>query len=372
MSSSLSLAALLPGIRWPKVQILANGVPVTGVASAQVSANNAFQASTFTAIVSLSADPLQGAAWWEGQSSIRIEIQAALGASLLDPIGEAWTRMVLGDVDTLEMDLIANTAQLSGRDLTHLFIDARTQRSFVNLTASQIATQLATEQGLSAQVTATTMPVGQYYQLEHDTLVLGGLHRIITEWDLLTWLAQHEGFDCYVEGTTLTFGPPTSDQSTPFVVGFGPASSLNVLSVHLERALTLAADVQVTVKSWNGRSKAAFVRTVRATSASGTINVGKNQQSYVFVVPGLTPAEALSYAQAKLAEITRHERVVTITMPGETTITPRSRIAIAGSGTGFDQLYYPDKILRTIDARRGFLQTVTAKNRSTGSQVTVL
>ncbi len=372
MSASLSLAALLPGMRWPRLRLLANGIAVGGAMAAEVNASNSFQASSFTALVSLSADPVQGAAWWESQTAIRLEIQAALGASLLDPIGEGWTRLLLGDVDTLQIDPIANTVQLAGRDLTHLFIDARTQRSFVNLTASQIATQLADEQGLTAQVTATTTPVGQYYQLEHDTLVLGGLHRITTEWDLLVWLARHEGFDCYVDGQTLVFAPPTSEQAVPFVVSFGPGAALNVIDVRMERALTLAADVQVTVKSWDSRSKAAFVRTVRATSASGSTNVGKNQQSYVFVVPGLTPAEALAYAQQRLAEITRHERIVTITMPGETTLTPRSRIALAGSGTGFDQLYYPDHILRRIDAKRGFVQTVTAKNHSTTSQVTVL
>ena len=49
-----------------------------------------------------------------------------------------------------------------------------------------------------------------------------------------------------------------------------------------------------------------------------------------------------------LAELTRHERVVIATMPGDLRITPRSMIVLAGTSTAFDQSYFVDEIERTI------------------------
>ena len=45
----------------------------------------------------------------------------------------------------------------------------------------------------------------------------------------------------------------------------GPA---NVTSLRLERALTLARDIVVTVKSWNSRQQAAFTQTARSAPAA--------------------------------------------------------------------------------------------------------
>ena len=64
--------------------------------------------------------------------------------------------------------------------------------------------------------------------------------------------------------------------------------------------------------------------------------------------PNLTPEDALKLAQRKLAELTRHERIIRITMPGELALTPRSMITLEGTGTEFDQAYYIDVIERRL------------------------
>ena len=103
--------------------------------------------------------------------------------------------------------MLNRTVEIDGRDLTARLLDARTQETFSNQTASQIAETLAARHGLTPNVTATQTLAGRYYAADHDRLTLGQFSRATTEWDLLTFLAAREGFEAYVSGQTLTFAP---------------------------------------------------------------------------------------------------------------------------------------------------------------------
>ena len=93
-------------------------------------------------------------------------------------------------------------------------------------------------------------------------------------------------------------------------------------------------------------------------------------QNYVYVRPNLTPDEALKLAQRKLAELTRHERVIELSMAGELDMTPRSMIMLYGTGSDFDQTYYVDLIERRLHTSGGFTQHIRAKNTSPRTETT--
>lgn len=90
----------------------------------------------------------------------------------------------------------------------------------------------------------------------------------------------------------------------------------------------------------------------------------------MYVVPNLTPDEALKLAQRRLAELTRHERVITAEMPGELSLMPRMQVLLDGSATGFDQVYWIDEVDRHLHVAGGFTQVVRARNATVGSQAT--
>lgn len=173
-------------------------------------------------------------------------------------------------------------------------------------------------------------------------------------------LAQHEGFDVWVSGTTLYFHPPQPSDAPqavlrPVATGSGP---VNIISLRLERALTLAGAIQVTVKSWHSRLGNACVQTASSAGKSG------NALSYVYVVPNLTPDQALKLAQQRLAELTQHERVVSAEMPGDVSLAPRMMLRLEGTGTDFDQSYWIDEIERHLSVQHGFTQRLRARNSS--------
>lgn len=354
--------ALIPW-RAPRLRILANGLALSGVINAEVFANNHYAADRFSAAIALGADPWASAASWAAEPDILLDIQFSLDA------GASFKSLVIGAVDSISIDPITAELRLDGRDLTAPLIETRTQETFANRTASEVATILANRHNLTPVVTDTTTLVGRYYQREHDRITLGLFSRATTEWDLLVYLAQQEAFDVFVMGTELHFQPANP---TPDIIQLIRAEDL--IHLQLERSLTLARDIEVVVKSWNSRNQAAFTQTTRATRRPGGGQQGRSRsgrsQRYVFVRPNLTQEDALKLAQQKLAELTRHERVLQATMPGELTLSPRSLLTLVGTGTAFDQTYFLDTIHRAINFESGFTQHIRAKNSSPRSQST--
>ncbi len=341
------------GLRWPRLRVLAEGRLLAGVTDVDVVSNNYFSADRFSVTAALGADPA-GLRALAGRAEILIDVQASLGD------GTGFESLVKGEVDGLDLDPLQGVLRLEGRDLSARLIEARTHETFANRTASEIAIELAGRHGLTADVQPTTTPVGRYWQLQHDRIMFDQFGRATTEWDLLVTLAQLEGFDVWASGDVLHFRP----QATR-----APAYRLrpaDVTGLRLERALTLARDIEVTVKSWNSRQQNAFVQTARKRA----VPQGRGQaQRYVVMIPNLTPAEALRIAQERLAELSRHERVVVAEMPGELDIRPRGLVSLTGTGTDFDQQYRVDRVERRISVAHGFSQTVRMRNASEAGQV---
>lgn len=341
-------------LRAPRLLVLANGQPLPAF-EAEVLSNNHYAADRFRVRAAASQLP----PGLMSEVEIMLEIQASLDA------GGNFTRLILGAVDTLDLDPVSGTLDLSGRDLAAGLIETRTQETFANQTASEIATTLAGRHNLEPDVQATTTPVGRYWQLEHDRIVLDQFARTTTEWDLLVTLAQFEGFDVWVSGVTLHFRPPQPTDAAPVVLrAAGPA---NVISLQLQRSLTLARDIEVTVKSWNSRQANAFVQRARRGGGAAAGKSGGPPQKFVYVVPNLTPDDALKLAQRRLAELTAHERVVIAEMPGELQLAPRGTLRVEATGTDFDQDYSIDRIERHISVAHGFHQTVHARNITSAS-----
>ena len=340
-----------PPWRAPCVNLLANGEVLQGVIEIAVRSNNHYGADTFRASIALSAATDRGAELWSRQLDIQIDIQLSLDG------GNSFVSLIRGAVDVVEINPITNILHIDGRDLSAGLIEARSQEAFANRTASEVAELLAERHGLTPQVTATSTPIGRYYQSEHDTITLDQFSRATTEWDLLVFLARQEGFDVFVRGAKLFFQPTTDDSDA--TVRLLPT---DLIELRLMRSLTLARDIEVTVKSWNSYQNSSFIQGARASCRYGSVS--PSVQRYVFVRPNLTPSDALKLAQRKVSELARHERVIELTMPGELVLTPRSMISLQGTNTDFDQTYYIDVIDRRLSFDSGFIQRILARNSS--------
>jgi phage protein D len=331
--------------------MIANGSIVPGVMDVEVISNGHLAADRFSAQIALDASGGYSDAFWASAPDIRLDVQFSVDSAIF--IG-----LITGTVDTMTMDPVRRTVHVSGRDLSSSLIESRIQESFANRTSSEIAAVLAERHGLAANVTSTQTLVGRYYQNEHDRITLDQFSRVTTEWDLLAFLARQEGFGLSVTGTQLNFGP--SQQAVGPSYGLTPS---DCISLRLERSLTLARDIEVTVKTWNSHQCGAFSQTVRRIGSSAS-SFGQvlSPQQYAYVRPNLTPDQALRLANETLAELTRHERTIEIMMPGDLALSTSSPLSLSGTNTDFDQLYSVDVIERRFSHSDGFTQCVRAVN----------
>ena len=318
--------------RSPRLQVLADGAVLPGVIEAEVFSNNHLAGDRFRVRL---AGQLGGLAIVDNPG-VRIDVQVGLDGG--------WTSLVLGEADSVSVDPLQGVVDLEGRDLSALLVDTRVDETFANRTSSEIVETLAGRHGLGAAATATRTLAGRYYQSEHDRLTMGQFARAMSEWDLLSYLAVQEGFDLFVDGGVLTFGPPA--QTAPLTVTPADCERL-----HLEHSLGMARSIEVAVRSWDQRGAQAVLRTARG---GGSGRAWKHS----VVRPNLPADEAQRLAERVLADLVRHERTASLTMPGNLSLSPRQVVALQGTGTRWDGVYAVSEVNRHLDVRRGFSQRV--------------
>jgi len=364
LPSPTSPAATANKARKPILAALLNGQTALPCYESDITNTAHFTSDTFRACFALSGMPQGlGASYWSDSSNDQIQISMGL-------VGDTPVPFILGQVDNAEIDQVKQILTLTGRDLSAVFIDTKTTEKYQNLTSSDIAGMLADAHGMQKNIAATTTKVGTYYVEDQVALT-----REESEWDLLIYLAQHEGFDLWVSGNTLNF-QPSVDLSTavPYVLiysdagagGAGKFSSFTGLKMN--RSQTLAKDVIVKVRTWNQINAKVYNVTAKRTQASKGQRSGGVAQTYSFTVPNLDEEGALNYAQQKAEEISRHERVINADLAGDNSLSIRTPVQLVGTGTSFDQKYYPDSITRRISFEK-YTMSLRAKNHSVESTV---
>ena len=351
-----ALNSIAPGIvRRPRPLVSLNGSPLSGVIEVEVTNASHFVADSFRVTLASQVNP--PSYWSTGAFD---EVSVSIGFE-----NEAALPLITGQVDDIDYSPISRTITLSGRDLSAPMIDTKTAEKFQNRTSSQIASALALRHGLDSEVQMTTTPAGTYYSIDHTVLT-----QEQSEWDLLVFLAEQEGFDVWVAGKTLFFQPSPVPTSEPYLIEWsdiGDTPQSNADRLNLSRSETLAKDIEVQVKSFHQKTQEAVMGEARAFGAKSP-RKGK-AQLYTFRRPNLGKDQAQNLAESYLADLTRHEMKLDASLPGDNKLSTRTLIQLVGTGTAWDQLYYPDSVTRRLSFTEGYRMEVRAKNHSTQSTV---
>lgn len=326
-----------------------------------VTNNRYFTADSFRcSLVLIEDDPDFGRAFW--QDTDRLDCEFFVGLGVDEPPSKS---LLAGRADELQIDLAARRVTLSGRDYTADLIETTLTEKWPNKTASEIARILAEKAGLSAEVTETSARVGTYYAREHAHLA-----DETTAWTLLTYLAEREGFDCYVQGRTLHFAPPPDPKSAPrWTLQYTPgepdarAPRTQTMGLQLTKSLTISRELVVRVVSWNSSKKRSIEGMSRsrrpARSSGGQFQSAVN---YVFRIPGLTEEQADERARQLALDLTKNLRSFDADLPGHPDIDIRTIVTITGTGGSFDTEYMLDEIERRISQGYGFSMRLRGRN----------
>lgn len=351
-------------------------VLLTGTTAFEVENNTYSNADSFSCTFAANALPASNNTnWFSQQTDMYVEVFMGIPPDPTNWVADDLKSWIYGQTDKIHYDPIAGVIQVSGRDLTRVFIDAKTTEKFQNKTSSQVAQILAARHGLTAQVVATSTPVGKLYEIDHEHM-----NDAQTEWDVLTNLARIEQYAVWVRGQTLYFQPkPDPAQSAPFQIVWTPPDSntgfptCNVEDLKLDRALTISRGITVVVRSFNDATQKVFTATYPANQPAKT-KVGSFglPQTYYYDVANLTQQGVVARAQAKYAEIVQHEMLMSFEIPGagNDALDVTSLASLTGTGTAWDQVYYPESLKRSMSFDSGFKLEVSAKNHSPDSQET--
>ena len=365
MTNAVPVAATA---RQPRAIIKLNGQAVAGWVSWTVDNNSYFEADTYRVSFAISALPAgYDPSWFASQTETFVEILAGFPSDPANPNAAELTSLIYGRADEIRYDLLGTTIDIKGRDLTAAFIDSRLIADYANQTSSGIVMALAAKHGIATQITPTRTPVGVYFQRDRVLMRAGR-----SEWDLISYLARSEKFVAYFDQQTLFFGPDPLPSADPYSIQWGTDQSgnpfANVLAISFSRSQTVTKGVAVTVRSADPLNKSVVV--ANYPSAPRTIQAGKaspfgDVQTYSFTLPpGRTPAQCQAFAQARYHEIVSHEMKLEARLPGDVLLSSRQMVKVSGTGTAFDQSYFPRSITRSMSREGGFTMTVAAQNQS--------
>ena len=378
----------------PNLRIGIKGTSSSGVTAfnlaqvidCSVTNNNFYMADTWECSAALSGQkyPCNSPLWWGDQSIVEASVTAAL-----QPMGRGQgTQLVTGPADTCSAKLRDNRIILSGRDYTSWFIDTRLSDTFLNIqngkiflsqTASQIVATLVSQYFPSIQtnITATKTTIGTYAGVQNAIMF-----RNRSLWDVITWLAQNESttnangklvpFVAYVTGNTLYFGPMLETGSI-FLIDWNNHS--NADDIEIERNLTLANDIRVTVQGYGPMGRYQAVASGNHAAAPST-DFPKGYQHYVYTINGLSVQQASNRATALALALSQHELTARIDMPANFTLNPYGQVRLQNLApdkktTVWDTDYWVNAVTWRFNLTDGAMMNLWLKNHPTGQQVTL-
>ena len=347
-------------VRTPRVSAQINGAPIDTIMHADMTMAGSGRSSRFE----LTASTISPASKsdWLGLLNDRISVEifvrsqaAGIDISLFE-----------GLADSVTLDPINEVASIHGRDFSSILSDTTSESSFCNQTASEIASYIADRHGFSQSISTTSQMVGSYQSGGYNQVLLNAHSRATSEWDLLTQLAKIEGFEVFVDGTTLVFAPSTS-----LAINRVSISRSDVSRLALRKRCPLSNSTTLTVKSWNSWLGNASVYSGNQSSESPATDVtGMNNNvdtGIVIVRPNLTQQSAQQMGQQYMNALNQQLFSVDIVMPGELILKPNDTLSVEDSSAGFPMDYTVKSVRRHFSSSGGFVEYIKGQSTGAGS-----
>ena len=213
--------------------------------------------------------------------SSRINVGAEIEVSAQAAGDGSAVKIFDGEIVALEPEFAQSGAvmQVRAYDRGHRLHRGRNRRAFLQVTDSDLASQLAGDAGLSASSDSAS---GVYEHVYQDNL---------TNWEFLQERAQRIGYVCYMDGKTLNF-KSANQTGSAIDLEWGEA-----LSRFYPRLSSSGQVSQVQVLGWDPGAKQAITGQASSGSLSPQIGVSTKAEEVT--------ASAFSLSQTKLVVVDR-------------------------------------------------------------------
>jgi phage protein D len=339
-------------VRAPRAYMLFQGQQFVPT-SLSVEMSTYRQSDSFSVSLALDATPGFQEDFWASLTTTAVSIFATNDAT-----EGGYVQLFVGNVDDVELDFVSRRVRVRGRDLGSVLLETNTSEQFQNQSVTQIVNTIAQRVGLTANVQVPSNDMqGDVYQTdysvdtEQDTLM-----------NVLTRLAQRSGCVFWIDGTTLNFVPPDAVTGPTFVVQYqAPTPSSiaqgNFVSLVATRSYRLSRSIKIRTKSWQLKQKNGLISEyMMPGSVTGTL-------VHDYKAPNLTKQQADAFTQQRLNEISSREKTLTLSLPGDITLTPECPVQLIGTGTEFDQTYIVSRVEHYFEQGSGYRMSVNVRNK---------
>ena len=267
-----------------------------------------------------------------------------------------------GEITGLEPDFPegqAPTLRVRGHDRLHRLMRARRTRSYVDMKDSEIAAQVASGAGLTANVTDSAVKLP--YVLQHDQ----------TDLEFLKARACRIEFELAVQGRELLFRPRRFDASATLTLH----REIELLAFH-PCLSTLGQVTAIEVRGWDPATKKEIVGKAGAgdegkllgNKASGPAATQKAfgaAASARVDMPVASQGEADKMAKQAYAEMAlRYIRAEGLCI-GEPRLRAGIVVEIQGLGTRFSGAYYVTSVEHSFTPKKGYRTAFSARRNAT-------
>lgn len=246
-----------------------------------------------------------------------------------------YTTIFKGEITAIEPDFTSESVAIlvvRGYDRSHRLHRGTKSKVYVQMTDSDIVTQIANAAGLTPTVDSTTEVYDHVFQFG------------VSDWSFIHERARKNGFEVLIDDKTLYFRKASTTDGTVTL-------AWNDALVRFQPRFSLAKQVgKVTVKGWDPKTKAAIVGQASSSSSSpstGFSGWGGSLAESAFAAaevlevrhPVATQGEATKMAQAILDEINAGFLQADGTSIGNPNLKPGAKVTIKDVGTKFGGTY---------------------------------
>ena len=270
--------------------------------------------------------------------------------------------LLVGEITGLEPQFGADEApQLTvrGYDRRHRLLRGRKTRSFAQVKDSDIASQIAGDLGLTAQVKDSQVTLE--YVLQHNQ----------TDMEFLQGRAERIGYEMLVEDKTLYFRP--RQHAAGQAIALTRGADLIEFSL---RSSTLAQTGQVAVRGWSPKDKAVILGSASAgdeATQMGGSSTGPQAASSAFGQSSLVGVDQPVFSQAEADQMAlgRLNEMALAYVGGEglcqgrTDLRVGTVVKIDGLGQRFSGLFYVTATSHTYTPARGYRTGFSVRRNAT-------
>jgi uncharacterized protein len=269
--------------------------------------------------------------------------------------------LIIGEITGLEPEFNAGEVPMlmvRGYDRRHRLLRGHKTRSFVQIKDSEIASQIASDLGLGADVTDTGVKLD--YVLQHNQ----------TDMDFLQERARRIGYEVAINNKKLLFRPFQNDASAALTL-----SRTGDLLEFYPRLTSVFQVSEVSVHGWNPKDKAVIVGQAAAGSETGAMGSksGPSEAKSAFGEaiassadrPVFSAAEADKMAQGQLNAIALAYIDGEGVCIGRTDLRAGMVIEIDGLGRRFSGMYYVTTTTHSYLPSRGYRTAFTVRRNAT-------